>query len=330
MKKKFLFSGLALISVAGTNAQTTVTQSNFAPAVGNVITYLDCSNPNIGSGGANQTWDFSAVSTLGGSTTFNYVACGGVTPPCSDYSGANIVATAGPGNNGYFVSNGTDYAFAGANAGGGLYNAVYSNPRSDFKFPITYQANATDTYNGYFDVGTFTTYESGSQTFFTDGYGTLKTPAGTFTGVFRFHQSLIGQDSTNTGGVPDVSTSTVDNYSWVKAGIHGPLFQVSISNGGTPESFYQSNPTGIEQAQLETSFSMHPVPAHTEVTVSYDANKAQNAEILLTDLTGRTLQLVTGNNTGKVTISTANLASGIYLVRLKTAEAEIVRKLEVL
>lgn len=91
--------------------------------------------------------------------------------------------------------------------------------------------------------------------------------------------------------------------------------------------------TGIaDVAAKRINLSIAPNPSARYVTISWNMEKTQNVALSLTDIAGRTVYRISRKlSAGRplLVVPTANLANGVYIVRLQTAEGSIGRKLNV-
>jgi hypothetical protein len=76
-------------------------------------------------------------------------------------------------------------------------------------------------------------------------------------------------------------------------------------------------------------FNLYPNPANTEVQVQFDLVESMDAQIILTNALGQTVKRFVFDAADKVnvSVSTAELSEGIYLLNLITEEGIISRKL---
>ncbi len=95
-------------------------------------------------------------------------------------------------------------------------------------------------------------------------------------------------------------------------------------------TFTFSNIVELTNSTLTSSaLSIYPVPAVDQITVSFEALAGGQAQVLLTDLTGRTISeqkvsVTTGQNAA--TIDLQQRASGIYLVRVNVGSQQMIRR----
>jgi hypothetical protein len=86
------------------------------------------------------------------------------------------------------------------------------------------------------------------------------------------------------------------------------------------------NPTGIHNSSLENSISVYPNPSNETLTID---TKGFNGKVNAVNILNIQGQKVTGTNniiSGKIEISTQQLANGFYFIRLETDQGTIARK----
>jgi len=103
------------------------------------------------------------------------------------------------------------------------------------------------------------------------------------------------------------------------------LRMVDLDGTSTYSDIVELANTTLSSSEL----SIFPVPALNEVTVNFEAQAEGKAQIMLTDLTGRTvseqeMNVTTGQNTE--TINLQRRAPGIYLVRVTVDGQQMVRR----
>jgi hypothetical protein len=89
--------------------------------------------------------------------------------------------------------------------------------------------------------------------------------------------------------------------------------------------------TGLKNYDRKNLFNLYPNPANTEVQVQFDLVVSMDAQIILTNALGQTVKRFVFDAADKVnvSVSTAELSEGIYLLNLITEEGIISRKLVV-
>ena len=125
----------------------------------------------------------------------------------------------------------------------------------------------------------------------------------------------------------------VEVYNWYVSGFHNPIFKFTKDTaGGNTAEYYTQNRS--LSTRLNTtgslSLSVYPNPANEVINLSFGLVNAQNASVMLTDLTGRTVfetgydQLISGMN--NLSVPVADLPAGMYLVHLQSIDGNITRK----
>lgn len=262
---------------------------------------------SAGNAGANQTWDFSNIQSTGNSTS--EVVNAASTPYGSSYPTANVCIKSG---NLYAYSLFTATENSTLGAYNGQANIVYSNPEKTLKFPLVYQESLTDTWAASFTANGTTVNRYGTTTTKYDGYGTLTTPAGTFTDAIRLKVEQHYYDV-----MPGVDTIFYDQvgYSWVKNGTRS-LFAVNeltYSVFGIEQTSYFGSYTpataGLdvnEQAQA-VALNIYPNPSSGEVTIESEGLSFVN----LMNLEGKVVKGFPISATQ--THLTLNLPAGMYV-----------------
>src|SRR6185436_6491431 len=109
---------------------------------------------NEGNGGANQTWDFSSLTSINGSTEFDGVMAS-ATPFAADFPNAQFASSSYDysGNiiYNYFTNDDTLYTTWGYESE--QQNLIYTNPRDILHYPFTYGNSFTDSYYAPIPLG---------------------------------------------------------------------------------------------------------------------------------------------------------------------------------
>lgn len=322
MKKK-LQSLIAVSSVllcAISHAQPTITATGTNPVIGNSFTYTTTSYFAPGSSGASQTWDFSSITgTPGGSSTCVSV---GSTPNGSSFPNANIAFSNSGSNYSYSKTSTTAYQNYGYVSSGGVV-MPYSNPEDFLHFPFTFNNTYTDPWAVNFVNGGYTFYRTGTTAITADAYGTLTTPAGTFTNVLRVHMVQTYQDSADMGG-PYLIQYSNDEYLWYANGTNASLaacFTIIAAGSTSQSGFYLGTPVGVNDInQYLSSFDLYPSPALNNITIDINLTENKKAEVKLFNslgqqvLNGISEEAIQGSNTMSFDITT--LPDGIYFAQI--------------
>lgn len=92
--------------------------------------------------------------------------------------------------------------------------------------------------------------------------------------------------------------------------------------------FVVGNGMGVEEVESIENFKIYPNPVNDQLTVSFESNLFENASILITDITGRTISQQSINLTlenHQLSISTSNLAKGVYNLSIVSKENAILK-----
>ncbi|MCW3076659.1 MAG: hypothetical protein JWO32_1268 [Bacteroidetes bacterium] len=274
-------------------AQPVISNGNNIPTPGlTAPVYYGTATAGVGAAGANQTWNFSAItfSPIGTLTTIN--------PSASTYSASFPMANYAYSLSGmysYFDATSTKMevlAYSISSPGSG--NDFTPNPRTVLKFPFNYTDSQPDTWQ---KVGG--TVNSVTITY--DGYGTLITPASTYSNVVRVKE--------------DYGNGSVD-YQWY---ILNPLMSILAYNNSS-NTLYLTNATAItgvkDNKYLEVSVSMYPNPVSDKLTIEVSDFLLGNNNLSLNLLNafGQVMKQVSINSVQ--TNVDLNITSGIYLYQI--------------
>lgn len=238
-----------------------------------------------GMAGSNVTWDFSNLAVSSGGTFERVEPV--TTPYYSKFSACDYVLKINSSVTfyNYYNLNATKFEWVGFRWGNGMPSINFApDPLLFMNFPLKYNDKVID------HVKSDTVYEY-DDTVFCDGYGTLKTPYGTYPNTLRIKYTDDGGNSIYEWYVTDPAYFT---YAMVR-----------IDGGSTRILNYK--PTSIGEIR-KTEVKVYPNPAKGHFTVE----GAAGSTIRVTDHTGRLL-LSTDIATQRQVIQTNGLAAGSYL-----------------
>ena len=325
MKLKITLSlFLAAVAIAS-NAQPTLTATTSIPTVGLSEVYNQNATYSAGAAGTNQNWDFSTQS-FPNVSNITFEACNS-SNNCSSFPGTTVVGHEGS-NYIYYAGSATALSLNGLSGGG--VNIPYNNPEDFLRFPFTYGNSYTDTWAATLTNSGVTFYRSGIDSVSADAWGTLKTPAGTFTNTLRVKRISTYQDSANVGGMSVIINYNETLYTWNDVAHTDVLYTTStlISNtlgtiDTTNTSTYTGGQTaGISNASAIAKLNLHiaPNPAHDNVQIALSLVNKTDVTISISDLTGRTVYSTLHNNLSigdnQININTSNFHSGVYLMKI--------------
>lgn len=329
MKKTVLSVIVSLASASALLAQPTLTAATNNPVPGeSFYGHYQDTTLTPGAPGGPQTWDFSSLAATSMDTT-SYYTCA-TTPACDSFPGTDIVQF---DNTDYYYmdTSGNVLSMLGAYTGG--TNVHVGGHLGIMYYPLTYNATHVDTSSIVYDVFGMSFFHTQIDSMVYDAYGTLTTPSGTYSNVVRVHAFNLSKDSSAFTGV---TTSLVEAYNWYRAGFHNPILTYSIdtANGNYAEYYTQGFTLGVDSKKVDAqAFKLYPNPAADVVNLEFSLSSTQSAAITLTDLSGRTIKTIGAGDLkagfNQLTIATADLPAGMYLINLQSAQGNITRKVVV-
>lgn len=308
---------LFLITGIMTYAQPTVTRTGVDRI--NIPTTFraeDVTTASVSAGpsGANVTWDFSAYTGSNVVTTTTN-ACPGEAN-CFRFPGANRITKPVSIDSYNFNSvSDTEAVLLGSYSGPGLGSVTetYTDPLIDYKFPITYLQQFNDTYQSNTVSGIGNTNETGQVDYSVDGYGTIITPAGTFTNVLRIKR--LRTSTQTVTGIPTPISLTNESYQWISQN-EGLVFSFSINtfifNGTNITKAISYLDTSVlstvDSGHKKAEFSVYPNPSSDFITIT---SKEELKKAVVTSLNGKTV--LTNGTSDSIDLS--KLPKGVYILQ---------------
>ncbi len=299
MKKVSTLTGLLLLAATAVVAQPAITDTaSFIPiGYGDSISVITSAIPP-GSAGANQTWDFSALTpTTAGYVSFVYA---NTTPYFASYPGATravkIQIPTGTIYE-YDIVSPTKVEMLAGNVSATTGDDYTPNPKTMVPIPFHFGDVVVDTFivNA---AGPYTV----TMTF--EGYGTLITPFATYSNVIRMKRSFGGSDY------------YIDFYAT------SPFVSnvVSYDNNTQQYTFFGSSPTGVKQMNAsKATVQLYPDPfSETANVLINTAENMKGAKLVLTDITGRVVKQVNVEKP-EILLSRAGLQAGMYFYAVYNA-----------
>lgn len=337
MKLKLLLS-LLLINTIGF-AQSPI--NSFYGTNNTIYSLLTSANAlDHGAGGANQTWTFGSLVSLG-TSTYTYVAP--TAAETTTYPGTTnvIVTTTNDGTtttvgkmftkntagNNFSITglNGTDLNinFSTNNANLGVFPMVYGYTNTD--------TNVSGTYNYTTYSGTFT----GTLTTSVDAYGTLNLP-GYGTNFSATRLKTVLNISLNYGFFTNVGTVTQTSYTYYAPTFlpNDFLFRSVTTAAVVPLASIDQTNTTLERSNaavllnsnqdFQSVWIQNPVQNTIEINTS---NTIENAAICVTDMLGKTIYR-TANTTIDGTFEIpVSLSKGMYLITIGNESGNVTKKI---
>lgn len=317
--------------------------------------------PNPALTGPNYTWDYSAITpTLQYVDTFVAVTA---TPflyqlyfnnPLSPKYKANFAQKGADFNAfsqiqltntyNYFKNSNTEYSIVGF---GSTVNSVPMSIKYDsidvvYKYPMNY-GNKDSTISKYSisipGIGTFG--ERKKRVNEVEGWGTVKTPFGTFNAL-KIKSTLYITDtlfSTTLNFGFKTPERKQYEYKWLAAGEKVPVLQIDASTIAVTRIAYRDSfrtgviHIGINEIGGAHDFLLFPNPANENISLKYSVNEAGPVRVELLDLFGRAACVIVdetqpaGTHVRTLNTKELNIAKGIYFVRLAFNGGYIVNKL---
>lgn len=313
MKYSFTFF-LSILALLGFS-QPTLTGVDLNGSIGDTFRVVNCEHTAAGNAGANQTWDFSNLDTKG-SHQLSYVDAK-TTNHASDFPTSNI-AWSNLGNISYLKQDAKTHTLQGVVAGGLLIK--YTDPEDFLRYPVKYNDSYVDTWGATFTNG-ITFIRKGKTTVKVDGYGTITTPAGTYTNAVRVHMLQEYSDSSTFA----VINYENDQYMWYVKDIAYPVltsYEFTSSQGSTSATLYVTTKQviGISRAETRAAFKLYPNPASSHLQVVMANAHHENVNWEMVDLAGKAhlSGRSMSNLEGQFSLNVSSLPKGMYYLKVRT------------
>lgn len=322
------------------NSQITITSAQM-PSSGDTIRYhtaLASPGFNPTETGADFTWDFSSLQSLGqGLYEFKL---SGQTPYLFNFGftaiGLKIADSIGTGQFGlrniysFTQKNTSKYSARGLGFQISAFPlplaGTYSSEDIIYNFPLNFGDSFSKTFAltiplgaGPLSIGTF--YRSGERTTVVDGWGTISTPFHSDVPCLRVKSIINSIDSIASQQLPGgfaFPTNEIE-YKWLVLGEKIPLLEIrgtQFGNNFTPTSIRYRNGTVSQNNSVvqheAPRISIYPNPAKD---ILYLNNLTEDAVVKFFSLDGK--EVLSGNVSQQNNqIQLSNLPSGIYSVKV--------------
>ncbi|MGD0710765.1 MAG: T9SS type A sorting domain-containing protein [Bacteroidales bacterium] len=343
--KKILFTLVLAGSMLYGRAQITLTQADVASPLTQFIMYNDDSlRASAGNAGASQTWDFSSAHKI---TTDTVLFTNPLwTSYATNFPGSNLCIIKKDTTSTYFYMNNCPDSLSAIGFSGteqGSFALIYVNPTEKIMaLPSTYNTAYT---NNNVEQTTFymslisdsIKYKSVSKVqSIIDAYGSLKLGIGTYS-CLRKNDYTIAIDSVwikiGSSWIDETasygSIDTTRQYSWWTNHVGYELAQMTVNlktDSATSFTYLGETPGpgGIREIADNSLFNIYPNPAKDVINVCSDL-PLKNASIELYDVAGSLLYSSVLNSV-QSEISIANLANGVYYMKVRAANRVEVKK----
>lgn len=286
--KNFVVSFVLIISSLSMIAQPQIVDASNLPDPGFSFSFGMAPNSDPGSSGANQIWDFSELE-------YSEIAEGVVidaseSPFIGSYPTADFAYTLESNFTAYTHLNVTEtkmevITYVVTTPGNG--NDYSPNPRTMLKFPFDFQEEVNDTWqkSGESEQTVLLEY---------DGYGTIKTPVGTYNNVVRIRENYgVGED----------------DYQWYTL---NPLMQVAVfDHNDNMMYFFGAEVTSIDETIPDIAVEVFPNPAKEYANVTISGSNSVDADFVLFNIMGQPVNNFKINESS-YRIDLRGLSDGLY------------------
>ncbi|WP_276134197.1 hypothetical protein [Polluticoccus soli] len=321
--KKQIYTAAASLFTLSAMAQPTLNKVEDYTA-GTKIKALNCQAIAAGTAGANQTWNFSAL-TGTDTTTFTYLA----NPASSPFPAANLVEKSSDSTYRFFNKTAAaTYTVGITDSSSTSDNAMisYSNTALAMQRPLTYNATASDSFAHTITNGMFTIYGKGEVQMKVDGYGTLVLPNGTYNNVLRVRMETNQKDSIGIPGNLTFITQLV-SYAWYDNAHKAPLLRIDsndVSGSADVAVSYllkEDYPVGIASISAKNiEFYAFFNGNMLDVNGAFESGKPYDLNVL--DLAGRSIHAETFIASGAEKHLTLqnDAPAGIYIISVRQSD----------
>ncbi|MBC7485492.1 MAG: T9SS type A sorting domain-containing protein [Cytophagaceae bacterium] len=332
MKKLFTLLCLAAIPAIAQPTFTTIATPTNNTAVSSRSAVYTGTLPTTG---ANQTWDYSALTFPNAPTTSIAHTNINNSPRASSFPTANYYEQAADGGEIFYKVTTTSSSILGNYSAANSVTIVNSNPQTTLTVPFSYGETQNDTYSGNYIANSIPVSKSGLLQVDYNGYGTLKTPDGTFTNVPLL--KAVSDETHVFQITADFSYSqrfVSTTYSWGYPGGYSFIFAIvkieaydmfgNLSGTSTNALKIEQIPTGIFNTANENTATVFPQPAKDQVTISADKLQGQYTATIY-NLQGDVLKSDEGYALDHaLTLNVQSITKGIYLVEINN-EGQLLR-----
>lgn len=347
---------LILLGVGLLQAQISITSTDLLSLIGHSqISETDTSQQGVslivGSAGANQIWDFSALKLQSTTSQTDFLSPGD-TPYAANFPSANfvqkftfVIDTFTSVN--YQYRNITSGQFISlGEAISDSYNGTYIDTSYNDVAPLpldyqnTWQTVTNDTsefYPGYESI------TRDSSDFIVDGWGTVKLPNGSFD-CLRLRENWYSVETILIYGDPaSVDTTFGINYIWLNKD-NFVVAQASSMDNETNPNFTQASDfqrlasvVSIDKSPkpgVATNFRLeqnYPNPFNPQTTIRFDLTRTIAVTLDVYALNGRhiarLIDKVMGAGEHSVQFNAENLSSGTYIYRIQSGKFSAIKKM---
>jgi hypothetical protein len=347
MKKIYLaiLSTLAFTQIS--NAQLTLTKAANEPIIGDLEfrKRFDSTAALPNTPGANQTWNFTAItSNTAAATTSSYILPTSAPGYTSSYSAATIAKTTGTVSD-FFKATATQFELIGTVPSSSV-SLSFTNSAIAAIWPVTNTYSVSDAVAGTIKTNILLPSSgpfSGTSKLVATGTGTLQLPNGIILNdCLQLKNSFSGTGSVTIFTLAITLTITNVTYDYYHASQKYPVLSVNYSEtafkqgAGTPTITSNSSISvntnvfvGISESTLNSSFSIYPNPANNNLSVMLTNTSSENVTVRIFNNIGQLVKTINLGNTTDINkqIDISDLSSGIYMVKTTIGNASASKKL---
>lgn len=244
----------------------------------------------------------------------------------------------------YFKNSVTEYSIVGF---GATINGVPTSVKYDsidvvYKFPMNY-GNKDSTISKYMlsipTIGSFG--QRKKRVNHIEGWGTVKTPFGTFQAL-KIKSTLYITDTiyyTTLKFGTTFNLPTQYEYKWLAAGKRVPVLEIDATGSTVTRVAYRDSiragvpKVGIDELEQNADYLVYPNPANESISMNYTLDESCSVKLALLDICGRVIHTFTDDKASAgvyshlLNVRELNLAKGIYFSRLMINGNSLVKKL---
>ena len=360
---RVFFSILFLLLSNEVHSQITLSSGDILGLVGTSLTFEEDTTGSVivdvGSPGANQTWDFRSVELQAEMINVEFLVPQG-TPFAADFPQSNFVEKvtfpSSPGSEVYIYAEIMSSSYSELGDGIITPDTSFINFDVGGQLPLPVAFNNTwtetriDTSPG-FPASATISFDTSTNT--VDAWGTVQLPAGAFDCLrVRFDQTEITQ-SINSGVVTSIDTTTCIEYVWVTQD-HFLVAEASSQENDTDPNFTDASSfqrlasitTAVEELTENTEipsnfelFQNYPNPFNPETEIHFQLQAASYVVVRIFNTLGQEIRTLTDkeyeagfhrirwdakDNNGNL------VSSGIYIYQLKAGAFSQIKKMSLI
>lgn len=220
----------------------------------------------------------------------------------------------------------------GAEINGTPLPVKYDQADIIYKFPINYQnVDSCDSKWQISIQGLGYIGEQKHRVNVVDGWGTVKTPYGSFQ-CLRLKSTILQKDTFHYDSIPfsiPAITRNITEYYWLSKDIPFPILKVTKTNQTINSVEYVDSIrhfVEIENIGLESSINIYPQPASNYFDIKISPMSNSNL-VQLFNISGKEIFSNQIEDITPIRISTSNIKSGIYFLKVSNNSINITKKI---